>query len=89
MQTIAMTSVSSRGQVVIPDKIRKRLGIVAGAKLAVITDGQNVLMKPIQPPSVSDFAALLGVTRRAARKAGLKPQDVETAIGEVRRARRA
>lgn len=88
MQTIAVTSVSSRGQVVIPDKIRKRLGITAGAKLAVVTDGQNVLMKLIRAPTVGDFTALLGATRKAAREAGLKPDDAKTAIGEVRRARR-
>ena len=39
MNTVEITSSSTKGQVVIPSKIRKQLGIKAGTKLIAITDG--------------------------------------------------
>ena len=85
---VEMASVSTKGQVVIPGAIRKRLGIEAGSKLVVMTDGQNVLMKPVQPPPLTDFRQLLAESRKAAAKAGLTPEAVRQAIKEARRARR-
>lgn len=85
---IEMASVSTKGQVVIPGAIRRRLGIAAGSKLVVMTDGENVLMKPVQPPRLADFEELLAESRKAAADAGLTPEDVSEAIKEVRRARR-
>lgn len=85
---VEVASVSTKGQVVIPGTIRKRLGIEAGSKLVVMTDGENVLMKPVQPPRLTDFQELLAESRKAAADAGLTPGDVAEAIREVRRARR-
>jgi AbrB family looped-hinge helix DNA binding protein len=85
---IDIASVSTKGQVVIPGAIRKRLGIEAGSKLVVMTDGENVLMKPVRPPRLTDFRQLLDESRRAAADAGLTREDVQEAIREVRRARR-
>ncbi len=84
-----MMSVSTKGQVVIPGEIRKRLGIEAGSKLVVMTDGENVLMKPVQPPQLTDFQQLLSESRQAAANAGLPPEDVDQTIREVRHARRS
>ena len=85
---IEVASVSTKGQVVIPGPIRKLLGITSGSKLVVMTDGENVLMKPIQPPRMETFRELLEESRKAAADAGLTPEDLEQAIQEVRRARR-
>ena len=85
---IEVASVSTKGQVVIPGSIRKSLGITSGSKLVVMTDGENVLMKPIHPPRIESFEALLEESRKSAADAGLTPGDVQEAIQEVRRARR-
>ena len=85
---VEMASVSTKGQVVIPGAIRRRLGIAAGSKLVVMTDGENVLMKPVRPPRLADFGQLLAESRKVAADAGLTPADVEQAIKVVRRARR-
>ena len=85
---IEVASVSTKGQVVIPGAIRKLLGISTGSKLVVMTDGENILMKPIQPPRMESFEKLLEESRKAAADAGLTPEDVDEAIREVRRARR-
>jgi AbrB family looped-hinge helix DNA binding protein len=82
-----IANVSTKGQVVIPGSIRKRLGISAGTKLVVMTDGENVLMKPLAAPRLEAFEALVGESRKAAAKAGLTPVVVDQAVAEVRRAR--
>lgn len=88
MRTLEVTSISTKGQVVIPSTIRDALGLAPGSKLAVITDGTNVLLRPIQPPKLEAFAALLTESRTWARKAGLKRADVAKAVRTVRRANR-
>ena len=85
---VEMASVSTKGQVVIPGTIRKSLGITTGSKLVVMTDGENVLMKPIKPPAIEEFGTLLAESRKAAMDAGLRDSDVTDAIREARHARR-
>ena len=88
MQSIEVTSVSSKGQVVIPTRIREELGIVPGTKLIVMSDGDNLLMKPIQPPMVETFEKLVKKSRKLAVEAGLTGKDVKDAIDEARRENR-
>lgn len=85
---LCITSVSSKGQVVIPGSIRTKLGITTGARMMVMTDGENVLMKPIAPPRVEEFSALVKESQKAAKTAGLTKADLQSAIAEVRRAPR-
>lgn len=89
MTTLEITSVSSKGQVVIPGAMRTRLGIKAGDKLAVITDGESVLMKPLEAPKLSAFRRLIADSRAYADRTGLKKADVSAAIRRVRDANRA
>lgn len=83
----ATTKLSSKGQVVIPEEIRKRLGLEAGAQFVVVGEGDVVVLKAIQPPRMTDFKALLDKARKSAEEAGLTPQDIEEAVREVRRKR--
>lgn len=46
---------SSKGQLVIPGDVRKRLGLRPGAKLALFTDEKHILLKPIPVPDISAF----------------------------------
>ena len=85
MDQIATTKLSSRGQVVIPEEIRSRLGLETGAQFVVIGEGDVVILKAIHPPDMSEFDSLVQRARRAARKAGLKRSDVADAIERVRR----
>ncbi len=89
MPTLEVTSISTKGQVVIPSEIRLQLGLEPGSKLAVITDGTNVLLRPIESPRMADFSALLKESRTWARKAGLRPESVARAVKQVRRAHRS
>jgi AbrB family looped-hinge helix DNA binding protein len=84
MEALATTRLSSKGQVVIPEEVRKRLGLKAGAQFVVVGDGDVVILKVVSPPSREEFSDLLAEARRQARRAGLKKSDIEAAIRKVR-----
>lgn len=84
MPNLATTKMSSKGQVVIPEAIRKRLGLKTGAQFVVVGDKDVVILKAISPPSMEDFDALISEARSQARKAGMKRSDIAAAIDRAR-----
>lgn len=85
MNETATTTLSSKGQVVIPEEIRARLGLKAGAQFVVVGDRDVVIFKVLEPPAMRDFDALVGRARRAAKQAELKRADITKAVSKVRR----
>jgi AbrB family looped-hinge helix DNA binding protein len=84
MGTVATTRLSSKGQVVIPEDVRKALGLEAGAQFVVMGEGDTVVLKRIAVPAKSELKALIGKVRSQARRAGVKRADV---VEATRRAR--
>jgi len=84
MINFSTTKMTSKGQVVIPEETRKRLGMKPGTQFMVVESADALIFKVIQPPSMEDFDKLLTETRRQARKAGLKKSDITEAIKSVR-----
>ena len=84
MAELATTRLSSKGQVVIPEDVRRRLGLKAGDQFVVVGEGDVVILKTIAPPSMKDFDALVSKARSQARRAGVKPADVAAAVKKVR-----
>jgi antitoxin PrlF len=89
MNTVKITSLSSKGQIVIPQSIRTALNISAGAKFAVISDGENILLRPVEKPDIEAFRKLVAESRKFAREAGLKKSDITAAIKKARRENRS
>lgn len=87
MDTLATTKLSSKGQVVIPEEVRLRLGLKPGTQFVVVGDRDVVILKSISPPSMEEFDELVRQARSAARKAGMKPADVKRAVAKVRTTR--
>jgi AbrB family looped-hinge helix DNA binding protein len=87
MTSFATTKLSSKGQVVIPEEIRQRLGLEEGTAFVVLGDRDVVILKTIAPPALAEFDDLVRRARSAARKAGMKPADVERAVARARRER--
>lgn len=85
METLSTTKMSSKGQVVIPEAIRDRLGLKPGAQFVVVAGKDAVILKAITPPSMKEFDELLADARRQARRAGLKRSDIAGAIARVRK----
>ena len=87
MGTMATTRMSSKGQVVIPEDVRKALGLEVGAQFIVMGDGDTIVLKRIAVPAKSELRAMIGKVRSQARSSGVKPADVGDAIRRVRRGR--
>ena len=85
MGSIEVTSISSRGQVVIPRKIRERLNLQEGEKFLVIGEEDTIVFKKLGAPSFKGFEKLLDKTREFAKKKGLKESDIEESIRESRK----
>ena len=79
------TKLSSKGQVVIPEKVRKTLRLSEGDQFVVIGRGDTVVLKVIAAPRLGEFQDLLKQARAEAKKAGLRKRDVRAAIAKVRR----
>jgi len=76
---------SSKGQIVIPEDIRKQLHLKEGDQFVVFGQGDAVILKTITPPSLEEFKNLLKEVRTSAKKAGLTKSDVKAAIKKIRK----
>lgn len=81
---VKVTSVSSKGQVVIPSDIREKLGISSGTNLLVLTDGSNLLLKPISIPKLKSFEQLVKDSRALASNKKLAKGTINKIIKSVR-----
>ncbi len=81
----ATAKMSSKGQVVIPEEIRKRLRLKTGDRFVVLGEKDTVILKTITPPSLDEFDGLIAEARRQAREAGLKRSDISAATARARR----
>ena len=87
MSEATTTTLSSKGQVVIPEEIRLRLGLKAGAQFVVVADRDVVIFKVLDPPKLTEFASLVRHARGVAKRTGLRQADIARAVTKVRRAR--
>jgi AbrB family looped-hinge helix DNA binding protein len=84
MEALATTRMSSKGQVVIPETIRKRLKLEEGAQFIVVGDADVIILKAITPPDLGEFDTLIQQARKQAKESGLKQKDIKVAIAKVR-----
>jgi len=85
MAAYATTRLSSKGQVVIPEEVRRTLGLNEGDQFLVIGQGDAVILKTITPPKIEEFQELLSQARAEGRKARVRKADLKSAITRVRR----
>jgi antitoxin PrlF len=76
---------SSKGQIVIPEEVRNRLGLKTGDKFLVIGDKDVVILKALSNTSLEEFDGLIKTARKQAKEAGLKRLDISNAIAKSRR----
>jgi len=84
MTNVATTKMSSKGQVVIPENIRKQLNLKAGAQFLVLGEKDVVILKSISPLSLDEFDDLIAEARRKGKQVGIKKSDISRAVLEVR-----
>lgn len=87
MSAVSTTKMSSKGQIVIPEEIRNKLGLRAGSKFLVLGEKDVVILKTISPPSIDEFDDLITKARNQAKIANLKRSDISSAISKVQGSR--
>lgn len=80
-------SVSSKGQVVLPVNIRKKLDIDTNTKLAANIAGNIIMLKVIDIPTADDFSKSLDKAQKWAKSVGYKKADVGAIIKAKRRSK--
>ena len=85
MAAYATTRMSSKGQVVIPEEIRKSLNLKDGSQFMVIGENGVVILKELQAPSMEIFSELLKKAEKQAKQAKLKKSDLEKIISKARK----
>jgi len=85
MEKLEITSMSSRGQVVIPLDIREQLGLKEGEKFIVVGEGDTVILKKVSMPSFNNFDKLIKKTQQFAKEKSITKADVENAIKRARK----
>jgi len=77
----ATTRVSSKGQVVIPDAVKKAAGVREGEDLLVVAIGDTILMKKLSAISFEEVAKPIWGTVRAM---GLSGEELNDLIEEAK-----
>jgi len=85
MAEVATTKMSSKGQVVIPESIRKQLNLKAGSQFVVIGKDDVLILKTITEPDLDTFETLITQARREAKESGLRPSDIKKTILRARK----
>ena len=80
-----ITAMSTKGQIVLPKKIKSALNLDAGTQFIVFSDQGNILLKPITEPKLSDFEAVLKKAKKWASETGLQKSDISDAVKAVRK----
>ncbi|MBI2208199.1 AbrB/MazE/SpoVT family DNA-binding domain-containing protein [Candidatus Woesearchaeota archaeon] len=88
-ETIKM---SSRGQIVIPQDIRKELKASEGTIFSVVSAKDAIILKKLSTPSKEELIKEIGAIalegRKRAEKLGIKESDVPELIQRVRKSRK-
>lgn len=84
MEMLEITRLSSRGQVVIPQKIREDMKLSTGEKFIVFHEGDTIIFKMLEMPSFDNFDKLIAKSRHFAKRKNLKKADVSDTIKRVR-----
>jgi AbrB family looped-hinge helix DNA binding protein len=84
MSAIETTKMTSKGQIVIPEETRKRLGLKAGDKFLVVGDKDIVVLKTLTSPSLDEFGELITAARKQAKALGFQKSDIIKAVAKAR-----
>jgi AbrB family looped-hinge helix DNA binding protein len=83
---IDLTKLSQKGQVVIPNTVRKKLGLKEGMKFLVVgVDDTIVLRKLMLSEEKTRLKQILESSRRKAQKVGFTAKEIEGLIHQTRK----
>lgn len=85
MESMEITTMSSRGQIVIPQGVRDALALAEGVKFLVLGEGDTIILKRLEVPSVQELRTLLARSRQAARQSKFRKSDLKKIIAQERK----
>lgn len=71
--------VSSKGQIVLPAALRRRLGMGAGARLEVLEEPDGLKLRVVRSVATADVGSMAGMVKAPARGVPRRLEDFEPA----------
>jgi len=71
--------VSSKGQIVLPAALRRRLGMGAGARIEVFEESDGLKLRVVRSVAAADLTGLAGMVKAPARGVPRRLQDFDAA----------
>jgi antitoxin PrlF len=71
--------VSSKGQIVLPAELRRRLGLGAGARVEVVEEPDGVRLRVVRPVATADISQLAGLVKAPKRNTPKRLEDFDAA----------
>ena len=76
---MATLLVSSKGQIVLPAALRRRLGMGAGARIEVLEESDGLKLRVVRSVAKVDLSGLAGMVKAPARGVPRRLQDFDAA----------
>lgn len=81
-----LTRLSQKGQVVIPNTVRKQLGLKEGMKFLVVGLGDTIVLRRLEVGEErARLKHVLSESRKKAEKVGFSPKQIEEFIRQTRK----
>lgn len=80
--------VSSKGQIVLPAALRRRLGMGAGARIEVVEESDGLKLRLVRSVATADITSMAGMVKAKARGVPRRLEDFDPASLLTRSQRR-
>jgi len=84
-EIIEMGTISSRGQICIPNNIREEMRLKEGNKVLFLLENDSLLIKKV---SMETFAQITKPLKEEASKSGIKESDVDAIVHRFRKSKK-
>ena len=84
-EIIEMGTVSSRGQICIPNDIREEMGLKEGNKILFVLQDGSLLVKKV---TMQTFAEITKPLKEEVKKSGMKESNVEGIVNQFRKSKK-
>ena len=71
--------VSSKGQIVLPAALRRRLGMGAGARIEVLEESDGLKLRVVRSVATADMSAMAGMVKAPTRGVPRRLEDFDPA----------
>ncbi|MDD5650890.1 MAG: AbrB/MazE/SpoVT family DNA-binding domain-containing protein [Candidatus Nanoarchaeia archaeon] len=85
MEKLEITTLSSRGQIVIPQDMRDELNLKIGEKFIIAKKDGIIILKKLELGEFKDFEKVLKKTQSFVKEKGIEQKDLDEAIKRVRK----